>query len=55
MKKFQKFLLLIRDTISGDFAYKNYLKHCGKKNPLDQKTFLRNLQKAKWEKINRCC
>ena len=55
MKKFQKFLLLIRDTISGDFAYKNYLKHCGKNLPLSKKDFLRKREKTKWERVNRCC
>lgn len=48
-----------KDYIEGDFAYENYLKHHNKyhKNTsvLDKKAFLKQAQKAKWNKINRCC
>jgi uncharacterized short protein YbdD (DUF466 family) len=59
MKKIRKFLLLLHEHISGDFAYKNYLEHFAKNHRgekfLDKKTFLREREKEKWKKINRCC
>ncbi len=59
MKKILKFLLLLRDYLSGNFAYQNYCERHKKNHPnekiLDKKTFLRDAQKAKWKKINRCC
>lgn len=63
MKKFLhkiwKLFLLIRDYITGDFAYKKYCEHQKKMHPdkklLDKKTFLRDKEKNKWNKINRCC
>jgi uncharacterized short protein YbdD (DUF466 family) len=59
MKKFWKFSLLLRDHLSGDFAYQNYLEHHSKKHkkekPLSKKLFLRDKEKCKWNKINRCC
>ncbi|MBM3579596.1 MAG: YbdD/YjiX family protein [Alphaproteobacteria bacterium] len=50
-----KFFLLLRDYITGETAYQNYLKHCGQTKPLDKRTFLRNREKSKWEKVRRCC
>lgn len=59
MKKIQNFFLLIRDNLTGEFAYKNYLNHSEKNHRdekiLDKKTFLRGREKEKWKKINRCC
>ncbi len=59
MKKIQNFFLLLRDNLTGDFAYKNYRNHFEKNHRgekiLDKKTFLRGREKEKWEKINRCC
>jgi uncharacterized short protein YbdD (DUF466 family) len=59
MKKIRNFFLLLRDNLTGDFAYKNYLKHFAKNHRdekiLDKKNFLRERGKEKWEKINRCC
>jgi uncharacterized short protein YbdD (DUF466 family) len=59
MKKIQNFFLLIRDNLTGDFAYKNYLEHSAKNHRgekvLDKKNFLREREKEKWRKINRCC
>jgi uncharacterized short protein YbdD (DUF466 family) len=55
----KKFLLLILNYLNGNFAYQNYLKHQKKnhpnQNPLSKKNFLREMQKLKWQKINRCC
>jgi uncharacterized short protein YbdD (DUF466 family) len=55
----KKFFQLLRDYINGDFAYKKYVEHHQKahpqQNPLDKKSFLRDRQKCKWRKINRCC
>lgn len=59
MQKIQKLFLLFRDSLTGDFAYKNYLEHSKKNHRgekiLDKKTFLRVREKEKWERINRCC
>ena len=60
----KKFFQLLRDYINGDFAYRKYLEHHQKthsqqnpldKKSLDKKSFLRDRQRCKWEKINRCC
>ena len=60
----KKFFQLLRDYINGDFAYTKYLEHHQKnhsqqnpldKKSLDKKSFLRERQRCKWEKINRCC
>jgi uncharacterized short protein YbdD (DUF466 family) len=55
----KKFFQLLRDYINGDFAYKKYVEHHQKthpqQNPLDKKSFLRDRQRCKWKKINRCC
>lgn len=55
----KKFLRLIRDYLNGNFAYQNYVEHCkknhGAEKILDKKSFLRDCQKRKWQKINRCC
>jgi uncharacterized short protein YbdD (DUF466 family) len=55
----KKFLLLLREYINGDFAYKNYLahhkQHHANQEPLNKKAFLQNKEKQKWNKINRCC
>lgn len=57
--KIWKFFLLWRDHISGDFAYRNYVEHQKKSHRnhqiLNKKSFLRNKEKEKWQKINRCC
>lgn len=54
-----KIFFLIRDYITGDFAYKKFCEHHKKTHPHqkipDKKDFLRSRQKAKWQKINRCC
>jgi uncharacterized short protein YbdD (DUF466 family) len=59
LHKLWNFFLLLREYISGDFAYKNYLQHCKKNHmqekALDKKSFLRDKEKNKWNKINRCC
>ncbi len=59
MRKIWKLIRLFRDHITGELAYKNYLSHCGKNNPsekiIDRKTFLRNREKSRWDKVNRCC
>ncbi|MBM5782295.1 MAG: YbdD/YjiX family protein [Pelagibacterales bacterium] len=48
-----------KEYIEGDFAYENYLKHHKKNHSeealLDKKSFLKDAQKKKWNKINRCC
>ena len=59
LHKFWKFFLLLRNYLSGDFAYQNYLQHHLKTNQdqeiLSKKLFLRERAKRKWNKINRCC
>jgi uncharacterized short protein YbdD (DUF466 family) len=55
IKKIWQWLILLRDYISGDFAYQNYLKHHPSEKTLDKKSFLRNKEKNRWDKINRCC
>ena len=59
MKKIKLFFKKIKEYIEGDFAYQNYLTHLQKHHPgqqaLDKKSFLKNQQKDKWNKINRCC
>ncbi len=59
MKKFWKFLLLLKKHLNGEFAYENYCDHA-KKNHLgekilDKKSFLLQRQNEKWRKVNRCC
>jgi len=48
-----------KDYIEGNFAYENYLKHHTQHHqnttPLTKKAFLKQAQKDKWSKINRCC
>jgi hypothetical protein len=55
----KNFFQLLRDYINGDFAYKKYIEHHQKNHPqqnaLDKKSFLRERQRCKWKKINRCC
>ncbi len=56
----RNFILLMRDHINGELAYQNHLKYCkekGSKNEklIDRKTFLRNREKSRWDKVNRCC
>jgi hypothetical protein len=51
----RKFLQLVRAYINGDFAYENYRRNCGKKFPLDKKTFLKKRLEEKWNKPCRCC
>jgi len=59
MKKMWKGFLLVCDYLNGNFAYKNYCDHASKNHPhekiLDKKSFLRDKEKSKWQKINRCC
>jgi len=56
---FYNFLKSIKDYIDGNFAYENYLKHHQKNHNgevvLSKKMFLKNMQKDKWNRINRCC
>ena len=47
-------------TLSGDDAYERYLAHWrdhhdGEGAPLDRKTFYKQRQERKWNRINRCC
>ncbi len=48
-----------KNYVEGDYAYQNYLKHEKKFHPqkkiLDRKSFLRQRQNEKWNKVNRCC
>jgi uncharacterized short protein YbdD (DUF466 family) len=59
LHKFWRGFLLLRDHLDGDFAYRNYLEHHQKNHPqetaLSKKLFLRNKEKVKWNKVNRCC
>jgi len=59
LHKFWRGFLLLRDHISGDFAYQNYLTHQQKnhraKKVFSKKEFLRDKEKTKWNKVNRCC
>lgn len=60
MREIWKLIRLFRDHITGELAYQNHLKHCGKnksseKISIDRKTFLRNREKSRWDKVNRCC
>lgn len=58
-KKIKQIFFEIKNYIDGDFAYKKYLEHHQehhfKQHPLDKKMFLKNRQKEKFDKINRCC
>jgi uncharacterized short protein YbdD (DUF466 family) len=55
----RKFLRLIYDYLNGNFAYQNYVEHQQRSHSdeqvLDKKSFLRDKEKRKWQKINRCC
>ena len=47
-------------SLSGDDAYDRYLAHWrdhhgGEGAPLDRKTFYKQRQDRKWNRINRCC
>ena len=47
-------------TLSGDDAYESYLAHwrdhhAGEGPPLDRKSFYKQQQERKWNRINRCC
>ncbi len=59
MKKIFNFLRLLKSHINGDFAYENYLNHQRrnhpKQEPLDKNSFLKQKEKEKWRKVNRCC
>lgn len=66
LKKFSlQFLYNLKafySVLSGDFAYKNYLKnHCKNNNScknriiFSKEKFLREKSKRKWKNINRCC
>lgn len=59
IKKFWQFILILNDYLNGDFAYKNYCRHYSKHHPEKviptKRMFLRNYQKLKYNKINRCC
>ncbi len=56
---FWKIYKSFKEYIEGDFAYENYLKHHrnnhSEEKILDKKSFLKEAQKKKWNKINRCC
>jgi len=58
-RKIWKLILLFRDHVTGELAYQNYLKRCGRKHPqgkiISKKEFLRNHEKSKWDNVNRCC
>ncbi len=53
------FFIKIKQYISGDFAYENYLKHYTKNHPhesiLSKKDFLNKKRKDSWSRVNRCC
>jgi len=59
IKHYWTYLKKIYHYINGDFSYDNYCKHLKIKHPtqkpLEKKLFLKDLQKRKWDKINRCC
>ena len=58
-KKIRAAFLAVKNYVDGDFAYDEYLahhkKHHAESATLDKKQFLKNRQKEKFEKINRCC
>ncbi len=58
MKKFFNLILLFKNYINGNFAYQKYLEQHEKHSHsqvLDKKSFLRDKEKCKWNKVNRCC